>query len=506
MTGSIIVGAADNRLNAPGAAANTKKNGGGEGFDKVMNQMTQKPDSSPQKDQAAAGNAGRKPADAIVDTKGPKDNPSVDQAADKKYPSAAEGADNTLGTTDETAGLGEGVIDAVADAIAAIKKEIMDTFEISEEQLMAALEQLGMSMTDLFDPQSIIDLSVELTGSGDKMALITNEALYADVKSLLQTVQDVSGQLMNELGLEEGQLKELLQTVQEQDADGADIPKPDVDPDDVQAEKPQDTQTEQYRTPVVAARPETAAAMEQTVKTADQAAKPAEQALTEQQGAETKAHSEKTAEAPELKQDSGQSGAQAESGKGETQTMMGQEQAGNPVTDYVRAQVEAAVKSTYSESQVDTESIMKQVEAQMKLNLRPGISEISMQLHPESLGSIHLQVIAKNGVVTAQLAAETEAVRAAIESQVAVLKDSMNEQGLKVEAVEVTVASHEFDRNLEQGSGEQAREEQKKSAKAARRISLELGGLDAMEEEMSDADKMAADMMSRSGNSVDYIA
>ena len=37
------------------------------------------------------------------------------------------------------------------------------------------------------------------------------------------------------------------------------------------------------------------------------------------------------------------------------------------------------------------------------------------------------------------------------------LQDSLNEQGIKVEAVEVSVATNSFDENLEQGREEQGR-------------------------------------------------
>ena len=59
-------------------------------------------------------------------------------------------------------------------------------------------------------------------------------------------------------------------------------------------------------------------------------------------------------------------------------------------------------------------------------------------------------------------------MKAAIESQIVQLKNSFEEQGLKVEAVEVAVASHSFERNLNgDGSGQQQMQDgkRKKSGK-----------------------------------------
>lgn len=71
---------------------------------------------------------------------------------------------------------------------------------------------------------------------------------------------------------------------------------------------------------------------------------------------------------------------------------------------------------------------------------------MEMQLNPENLGKVYVNISSKEGVIHAQLAASNEAVRAALETQVADLRQNLNQAGVKVDAVEVTVASHEFER------------------------------------------------------------
>ena len=90
------------------------------------------------------------------------------------------------------------------------------------------------------------------------------------------------------------------------------------------------------------------------------------------------------------------------------------------------------------------------------------------------------------------------------------LKEELNEQGLKVEAVEVTVASHEFERNMENG-GEEAKNLFEQQIQKQNRRRIVINNLEQAEEmladdEISDAEKLQIDMMAKSGNSVDFTA
>ena len=85
------------------------------------------------------------------------------------------------------------------------------------------------------------------------------------------------------------------------------------------------------------------------------------------------------------------------------------------------------------------------------------------------------------------------------------LKQSFEEQGIKVEAVEVTVASHAFERNLSgEGNGNTNDETAPDKKKGARRITLSDLTDEILEEELSDEDRLVAEMMKQNGNTVDY--
>ena len=58
--------------------------------------------------------------------------------------------------------------------------------------------------------------------------------------------------------------------------------------------------------------------------------------------------------------------------------------------------------------------------------------------------------------------AQNEAVKEAIESQVTQLKETLESQGVKVEAIEVTVGSREFNQNLDENNNGEEQHKQKK--------------------------------------------
>lgn len=146
-----------------------------------------------------------------------------------------------------------------------------------------------------------------------------------------------------------------------------------------------------------------------------------------------------------------------------------------------------------------TANIVNQVIEQIKVRVTEDVTSMELQLTPEALGKINLQVSAKDGVVTAQITTETLIAKEAIESQVALLKENLNEQGVKVEAVEVTVAPHQFE------SGDE--EHREKSGKEQRTSGRRFIDVESEEEnQLDEAAAIARDIMMSGGNRMDIRA
>ncbi|MDE6740333.1 MAG: flagellar hook-length control protein FliK, partial [Lachnospiraceae bacterium] len=154
---------------------------------------------------------------------------------------------------------------------------------------------------------------------------------------------------------------------------------------------------------------------------------------------------------------------------------------------------------------MQTEDIMNQIMDYMKINLKAESQEMELQLHPASLGTVGVQIAAKDGVITAHFTTQNETVRAVIETQLIQLKNQFEEQGIKVDAVEVTVANHAYGQQFSQ-EHENADGKQGKASKGTRRINLDELGEEAELDEMEDSERIAVEMMQANGSTVDYTA
>ena len=146
---------------------------------------------------------------------------------------------------------------------------------------------------------------------------------------------------------------------------------------------------------------------------------------------------------------------------------------------------------------VSQAEIIQQVVDEIKANVTSDIQTLEMRLNPESLGRVQITVSARNGIMQAQIVAETEAAKTAIEANIATLRETLNNQDLKVEAVEVTIAEYGFFEGQEQDMPE----ENNQGQPTGRNIRVNSG--DALEE-TNDDEQLETEIMRAQGNSVSY--
>ena len=180
----------------------------------------------------------------------------------------------------------------------------------------------------------------------------------------------------------------------------------------------------------------------------------------------------------------------------------GQEGVGQITND----QADALFTDNSANAAPDTKEIMNQIMDYMKTRGSEQLKEVEMQLHPSELGSLHVSIVSKNGAVTAQFTAQNETVKDIVAAQTEILRENLEAQGVKVEAVEVTVESHAFERNLEEEAGKREDREREATEKNRknRRISIDFSD-ESADENISEAEAITRDMMKRYGNSLDYL-
>lgn len=111
------------------------------------------------------------------------------------------------------------------------------------------------------------------------------------------------------------------------------------------------------------------------------------------------------------------------------------------------------------------DKIIKQITDDIRLYAKADTTSLEIQLEPETLGKVGVTVTSKAGTITAQLVVQNEVAKEAIESQMATLKESFASQDIKVDAVEVTIASKEFEQNLDKGAGNSSEQNENKRRK-----------------------------------------
>lgn len=148
--------------------------------------------------------------------------------------------------------------------------------------------------------------------------------------------------------------------------------------------------------------------------------------------------------------------------------------------------------------------IVTQVVEQIKVVVTEDTSEMVIHLNPEHLGKVNLSVVAREGHITAQFVTETELARQALESQIQQLRDTLGEQGLKVDKVEVSVSDFSFTQGNSANAEEQKERQRNAHAKALHR-NLDLADINNISD-MTEEELLAVDVMRRNGGQIDFTA
>ena len=330
------------------------------------------------------------------------------------------------------------VAELFGNAVTDVKEMLMQHLNLTEEELNSLMQECDLSDMDLLELGNVKELMLQEAGAGDMTALLTNEYLYAQSKAV------------------EAEFADIMQTVQE---------TLDMNPEEVQA----------------------------LAQQVDEAINSLEGKGEEPILAEVVNTSEET---PEVKISTTDKKGDAEQNPTQENNLFAQQ---NQMTQRTE-NVQTSSVQTASYTTVETENIMRQIMDHMQVQMDADTTELNMQLHPESLGTLQIRISAKEGIMTAQFTTTSEMVKSVLEGQMIQLQQQFDQQNIKVEAIEVTVQSHAFESALEKGNEQQTEEETKRNR--TRRIDLNL--LDGSEE-VETEDRLLAEMMEVNGNSVDYL-
>lgn len=400
----------------------------------------------------------------------------------------------------------ESEVKKITDDISSqIVEKVTDDLDISEDELNNAMQLLGLTAMDLLNPANLSALYCEVTGNAsDPQALVLN----ADFTALFNDVSQVASE-------NDAQLDLLSQLTASDDGEI-------LDADIVSSADTTDTNesTGSVNTPektVDSSNDDTAASGQNINDTADEAVKVYDGSTQDSSyqnsdegtssgetgnGITSDENTEKTQSKSQVDSsfdDSGERVLHHDDGAHSDNSVLHAS-----VSEQLNSDTSFEMSQSQSRSRVDTTDIIRQIVDSMSISNTTEESAINLQLTPESLGRMYINVSQKNSEISARIAVSNEAVKEALQTQMVNLKEALNNSGIRVNEVEITVASHEFERNLEQGAANDSR--QQESTNSYNGSNSSDSGIDSDMMQDRAEERLVTQIMRDNGNSVDFTA
>lgn len=348
------------------------------------------------------------------------------------------------------------VTDIVKEVCEDIKDAIKEEFDVSDEDIKVAMELLGLTALDLLSTAKVAELIEQLTGT-DALTLITNEDMMQSFNNIINVVDEANADIADMLGVKTEEVGIVL---------GQNDIAPVVNSEDT--------------------------AKQDNVKESD--AKNADDNINQ-----TVDNQESLSEVL-AKKITTESDGKAKNNMSESN------EANNKVTYAdVADNMISNITDTFADiitediSTVKEADIVNQVIDSVKLMASRELTSMEVMLNPEHLGSVHITVTARNGIVSAQIAAQNEQVKTALENQMVTLREQFESQGLKVDAVEITVMAHSFEAG--QNFGQSESERKQGESKVHRKLNLS-----SFDDELEEDLESTAPAPKAEGSSVEYLA
>ncbi|MCR5468442.1 MAG: flagellar hook-length control protein FliK [Lachnospiraceae bacterium] len=430
-----------------------------------------------------------------------------------------------------------------------VKQVIKEKLDVTDEEIEEVMAELGLSIVDLMNPQNVTELVMTLSDVEDVSELLTIDG-FGELKT---AIMDLTAELNNQLDIEPDAVTQFANVIENSTSKTVDEPitldgpenlnvrpetmtvndeatatKTTVEAEtnsEVQASTTVQAAAENVETPKAETNvkaddiAETLAEVNVNVKDeANVEVKNTNETETEEQVSvenkvnaaitETSEENDNTSDSKEESERQSSFDRRPESAI--TRNAREPHNTGNDVTFNIEGRLNA--ENTVSRTEnvtpayVDTENIISQIVTQARVINTQNVSTIVMQLNPENLGKMILHVAQEDGHITAKITAQNEVVKEALQTQLADLRVNLNQQGIKVDAVEITVSSHAFEENLEGQFTNDNGEESSNDSNATARRTLNVNDIDDDNLDLAEEEQLAVNIMRDNGNQLDMHA
>ena len=347
---------------------------------------------------------------------------------------------------------------------------VMDQTQMSFGELNEQLENLGMDWSDLTNLEGIKDFFLQTKGI-DASDLLVDETLNQELQSFIQEWQDI-------LAAQDVPVDDVSQIIDSVDEDLLDdmittqmIPVEETNGEPVTQRMPDEGRTVQDNATIFTdSNPE-----EPVITKVNISNDPAGQQNELYSQQDAKNTTEDTVKVQDVT---------------ETKEVV------NPILQNIQDALNEVASTEHTDNVNKPQPVVEQIVEQVRVHMNQDTTSMELQLYPEHLGKIQIHVVSKDGVMTARIAAETEQAKQAIENGLANLKEAFEQQDLKVEAVEVMVATAGFEKGQDQ---QEAPEQKRTGGKTGKLVYSDT------EEEESE-EQAETERMRMTGSSVSYTA
>ena len=347
---------------------------------------------------------------------------------------------------------------------------VMDQTQMSFGELNEQLENLGMDWSDLTNLEGIKDFFLQTKGI-DASDLLVDETLNQELQSFIQEWQDI-------FAAQDVPVDDVSQIIDSVDEDLLDdmittqmIPVEETNGEPVTQRMPDEGRTVQDNATIFTdSNPE-----EPVITKVNISNDPAGQQNESYSQQDAKNTTEDTVKVQDVT---------------ETKEVV------NPILQNIQDALNEVTSTEHTDNVNKPQPVVEQIVEQVRVHMNQDTTSMELQLYPEHLGKIQIHVVSKDGVMTARIAAETEQAKQAIENGLANLKEAFEQQDLKVEAVEVMVATAGFEKGQDQQEAPQQKRTGGKTGK--------LVYSDTEDEELEE--QAETERMRMTGSSVSYTA
>ncbi len=366
----------------------------------------------------------------------------------------------------------EATLEKIANLLQAVQQTVMDLLKLTSEELDQLLSEQGLGLVDLLQPENLQKLVLADGNTNNILAVLTDEKLSNTMNQLLQSVEKLMA--ASDLDMSPEQIKSFLDQAKLLQEGNQVINQEGLSKESVITNQESNTEAMNVR-----------------------GTNKEDSNIVSDKGDLDKNIQVEVIKVTDSQESS--SGTQSDLSKNDNQELKAAEQFEAFLNNLSNTSSTNQVSFNGNMVQVtEIREIANQIIERIRVTIQPEQTSMELQLNPEHLGKVNLSVQSKNGVMTAQFVVQNEISREAIESQLHTLKETLDQQGIKVEAIEVTVAAYSFQQNKESAS-DQA---ETKQGQNSHKISLEeaIG----MTEETEDMDTQ--DITGVRGSQIDYTA